>query len=472
MTDLVRQALQPKAMNAQARKGAAPAVAAGFGKALESKASNDGAKAGQASDLAPSSLPAILRIRIGEGDGQPRLLDDPAGNELPRMAADGPGRSAEERDPGEEETPAGEMPQRAAEVLLSLLTIPPGQRGTETAPPRDEAAEQAIVPREPAPAASAALPEKAAAAIVAPPGLAREPGAVRPRLAAEPLAGGKTAAPDSRLAPADGRRPGEANAAGNSARTVLPTDEPEPSRQHAAPPADSRAGELPAAAKESSGQTGLALGLREVMPTAAARQTEQILPPGIRVLDAQSLPAPPPPTAPAMSISSAIAAAPDWLAARSASADGAAAASPATGPFRSLTIQLHPAELGSVTATMRLAGEQLSIELQVEKGEAYDKLAADRDAIVKAVRALGLEVDRITIQQSNPQPSPQARSENATLFNSGNGREAGAAPGGFGDRESGGAAGNRFRETEDDARPNRPAVGNGAPTEHERGLYI
>ena len=41
---------------------------------------------------------------------------------------------------------------------------------------------------------------------------------------------------------------------------------------------------------------------------------------------------------------------------------------------QSLKIQLHPAELGMVTATLRFAGEQLSIELQVENHEAYQRL--------------------------------------------------------------------------------------------------
>ena len=54
-------------------------------------------------------------------------------------------------------------------------------------------------------------------------------------------------------------------------------------------------------------------------------------------------------------------------------------------PTHILKIELHPAELGMVTASLRLAGEQLSIELKPETHEAYRRLATDSDAIVKSM---------------------------------------------------------------------------------------
>ncbi|MBX3582155.1 MAG: flagellar hook-length control protein FliK [Rhizobiaceae bacterium] len=66
---------------------------------------------------------------------------------------------------------------------------------------------------------------------------------------------------------------------------------------------------------------------------------------------------------------------------------------------QSLKLQLHPAELGMVTATLRFAGEQLSIELKVENQEAYRQLAADSDTIVNSLRDLGYDVDRVTVLQ-------------------------------------------------------------------------
>jgi chemotaxis protein MotD len=113
----------------------------------------------------------------------------------------------------------------------------------------------------------------------------------------------------------------------------------------------------------------------------------------------------------------------------------------AVASAHSLKVQLHPAELGIVTASLRFAGEQLTVELQVESVEAHQRLSADSDTIVKSLRALGLEVDRVTIQQSlvvqapnaradmnagqNGQPAPDRQSFNATNSGSGNGQAGG-----------------------------------------------
>ena len=64
-----------------------------------------------------------------------------------------------------------------------------------------------------------------------------------------------------------------------------------------------------------------------------------------------------------------------------------------------LKIELHPAELGMVTASLRLSGEQLSIELKPETHDAYRRLSTDSEAIVKSLRGLGFEVDKVTILQ-------------------------------------------------------------------------
>ncbi|MGT2464330.1 flagellar hook-length control protein FliK [Mesorhizobium atlanticum] len=64
-----------------------------------------------------------------------------------------------------------------------------------------------------------------------------------------------------------------------------------------------------------------------------------------------------------------------------------------------LKIELHPSELGSITASLRLSGEQLSIEMKPETHEAYRRLTTDSDAIVKSMRSLGFDVDKVTILQ-------------------------------------------------------------------------
>lgn len=74
-------------------------------------------------------------------------------------------------------------------------------------------------------------------------------------------------------------------------------------------------------------------------------------------------------------------------------------------PVTMLKFQLHPAELGTVTVKLTGSGDQLAIEVQVESAEARQKLSTDSEAIVKALRGMGYEIDRITVQQA---PSPAA----------------------------------------------------------------
>ena len=79
--------------------------------------------------------------------------------------------------------------------------------------------------------------------------------------------------------------------------------------------------------------------------------------------------------------------------------------------MRELKIQLHPLELGVVTAHLRTVGEQLSVELQVDNHEAYHRLSADSDAIVKSLRSLGFDIDTVSIQQPQAAAAAVARSE-------------------------------------------------------------
>ena len=72
------------------------------------------------------------------------------------------------------------------------------------------------------------------------------------------------------------------------------------------------------------------------------------------------------------------------------------------GPITTLRIQLHPAELGMVTARLSGTGAQLSIEITVDNAEARHRLTSDSDAIVTALRGMGIDIDRVTVQQSQP----------------------------------------------------------------------
>lgn len=62
-----------------------------------------------------------------------------------------------------------------------------------------------------------------------------------------------------------------------------------------------------------------------------------------------------------------------------------------------LKLQMSPIELGNVTATLRLSGEELSVQITVETHAAYKQLSSDQDDMLKALRAHGFAVDQIQI---------------------------------------------------------------------------
>ncbi|PST26131.1 flagellar hook-length control protein FliK [Mesorhizobium plurifarium] len=62
-----------------------------------------------------------------------------------------------------------------------------------------------------------------------------------------------------------------------------------------------------------------------------------------------------------------------------------------------LKIQMHPIDLGVVTATLRLKEDELQVDLKVETGEAFRQLRDDQSEMVKALRAQGFAVDQVNI---------------------------------------------------------------------------
>lgn len=87
---------------------------------------------------------------------------------------------------------------------------------------------------------------------------------------------------------------------------------------------------------------------------------------------------------------------PSWAAALSD------AAPDVTGKVvNTLKIQLQPIDLGTVTATLRLQGDALVVDLKVESGKAYRSLSEDQEAIVKALRGHGFAIDQISVQMSS-----------------------------------------------------------------------
>lgn len=66
-------------------------------------------------------------------------------------------------------------------------------------------------------------------------------------------------------------------------------------------------------------------------------------------------------------------------------------------PIKSLKIQLNPAELGTVTAHIRAAGDALEVEIAAETTEAHKHLAAEADDILRSLRQIGIDVDKVTV---------------------------------------------------------------------------
>nr|WP_281432983.1 flagellar hook-length control protein FliK [Microvirga terrestris] len=91
------------------------------------------------------------------------------------------------------------------------------------------------------------------------------------------------------------------------------------------------------------------------------------------------------------------------------------------GVLRVLSLQLNPVELGLVTIKMRLSGDSLEMELQVEKQETADLLRNDAEKLSSLLRTSGYRPDVINIQTAEstshdrnsfqrPQPGMQDQS--------------------------------------------------------------
>lgn len=63
-----------------------------------------------------------------------------------------------------------------------------------------------------------------------------------------------------------------------------------------------------------------------------------------------------------------------------------------------LKLQMNPENLGSMVASLKLKGEELTVELRVTSIEAYQQLSADHDDIVKGLQDQGFSIDKVTVQ--------------------------------------------------------------------------
>ncbi|MEY9533154.1 flagellar hook-length control protein FliK [Sinorhizobium fredii] len=98
-------------------------------------------------------------------------------------------------------------------------------------------------------------------------------------------------------------------------------------------------------------------------------------------------------------VTGAIAGDGEWAQALQSSALSAQpeASSQAGKTLNTLKIQMHPIDLGTVTATLRLKDDELQVDLKVETGEAFRQLRDDQSEMVKALRAQGFAVDQVNV---------------------------------------------------------------------------
>lgn len=94
----------------------------------------------------------------------------------------------------------------------------------------------------------------------------------------------------------------------------------------------------------------------------------------------------------------------EWVSAMSPGSElaNAAAQSSQGKVVNTLKLQMSPIELGSVTATLRLSGEELSVQLTVDNPAALRQLSNDSSEILKSLRAQGLTVDHVQVNMQVP----------------------------------------------------------------------
>jgi chemotaxis protein MotD len=63
-----------------------------------------------------------------------------------------------------------------------------------------------------------------------------------------------------------------------------------------------------------------------------------------------------------------------------------------------LKLQMNPEHLGNMVASLKLKGDELTVEVRVDSAEAYRHLSADQDDIVKALQDQGFSIDKVTVQ--------------------------------------------------------------------------
>jgi chemotaxis protein MotD len=145
----------------------------------------------------------------------------------------------------------------------------------------------------------------------------------------------------------------------------------------------------------------------------------------------------------ASALTSALSGDSEWVSAMqsSSSAQNVAAQNTTGGVVNTLKLQMTPHDLGSVTAMLRLQGEQLNVHLTVETRAAYRQLSDDSGGILDALRSQGFAVDQVTISIAPTADSDAASNQQNGQQASAQGEKQGGA-----DRGQENASGRQFSQ--------------------------
>jgi chemotaxis protein MotD len=122
---------------------------------------------------------------------------------------------------------------------------------------------------------------------------------------------------------------------------------------------------------------------------------------------------------------------PEWTSAmQPGSALSNAASQSSTGNVvNTLKLQMTPIDLGTVTATLKLVGDTLNVQLTVENRAAHKQLTQDTSGILEALRAQGFSVDQVSVNiapAASADPSAQQGDLGQQAAGSGAGRDGSA----------------------------------------------
>lgn len=152
-----------------------------------------------------------------------------------------------------------------------------------------------------------------------------------------------------------------------------------------------------------------------------------------------------------------------------------AAGAPPVAPARTMTLQLAPAELGTVAVRLHLTGHNLDVQLSFSDSTTLSLVSHERDALAGALDGNGYHVASLVLQntaspQNTTQPATHASGDQgASMQASGGGADSQASGGG---RMSRGGGGNGSDQPPAGARPQPRDPAAGLRDDRASGVFV